>query len=33
MLEHEGEKLAIKAGSDALHYGEKAVESYIRNKE
>ena len=30
MLEHEGEALAKKAGSDALHYGEKAVESYIR---
>ena len=30
MLEHEGESLAKKAGSDALHYGEKAVESYIR---
>ena len=31
MLEHEGEKLAKKAGGDLLHYGEKALESYIRN--
>jgi len=33
MAEHEGEALAKKAGSDALHYGEHALENLIRNKE
>merc|ERR1719223_1473985 len=33
MAEHEGEKLAKKAGGDLVNYGEHALENLIRNKE